>query len=88
MRVNYKADDYNDYVIAIESTSSGPIEILSDKSSGNSSDLKFLRFRTCLQTFSKRNRNRRRWYSKFSRPMFDSKENKELLKKGDRKSVV
>lgn len=82
MRVNYKADDYNDYVIAIESTSSGPIEILSDKSSGNSSDLKFLRFRTCLQTFSKRNRNRRRWYSKFSRPMFDSKENKELLKKG------
>lgn len=76
----FTADDYNDYVIAIESVSEGPIEILKD--SKDSDTLKFLRFRACLQTFSSRNRNRRRWYSKFTRPMFESPEIKELLAKG------
>lgn len=78
--VNFTADDYNDYVIAIESTSEGPVEIIKDAK--NSDGVNFLRFRTCLQTFSARNRNRRRWYSKFSRPMFESPEIKELLREG------
>lgn len=76
---NYLADNYNDYVIAIESTSEGPIEILKDE---NRNGLKFLRFRTCLQAFVNRNRNRRKWYSKFTRPMFESPEIKELLREG------
>lgn len=76
----FTADDYNDYVIAIESTSEGPIEIIKDTK--NSDGVNFLRFRTCLQTFFARNRNRRRWYSKFSRPMFESPEIKELLREG------
>ena len=78
--VNFTADDYNDYVIAIESTSEGPVEIIKDQK--NSDGVNFLRFKTCLQTFSARNRNRRRWYSKFSRPMFESPEIKELLREG------
>lgn len=78
--VNFTADDYNDYVIAIESTSEGPVEIIKDAK--NSDGVNFLRFRTCLQTFSARNRNRRRWYSKFSKPMFESPEIKELLREG------
>lgn len=76
----YLADNYNDYVIAIESTSEGPIEIL--KTPKDNNGLNFLRFRTCLQTFAARNRNRRRWYSKFSRPMFEAPEIKELLREG------
>lgn len=76
----FTADDYNDYVIAIESTSEGPIEILKDEK--NSDGVKFLRFRACLQAFVNRNRNRRKWYSKFTRPMFEAPEIKELLREG------
>ena len=73
-------DNYDAYVIAIESTSEGPVEIIKDAK--NKDGVNFLRFKACLQTFSERNRNRRRWYSKFARPMFDAPEIKELLKEG------
>lgn len=73
-------DKFDAYVVAIESTSSEPVEIIKDTK--NRDGVNFLRFRACLQTFSERNRNRRRWYSKFARPMFESREIKELLSKG------
>lgn len=73
-------DKESEYVIAIESTSTEPVEIIKD--SKNKDGVNFLRFKACLQTFGKLNRNRRMWYSKFARPMFESPEIKELLREG------
>lgn len=42
----------------------------------------FLRFRTCLQTFDGRNRNRRLWISRFMQIMLKAKEVLELLREG------
>lgn len=76
-------DNYTDFVIAIESVGDpdAKIEILSEGKLPNG-DLKFLRFRACLQAFINRNRNRRKWHVKYTRPMFEAKEVRELLREG------
>lgn len=76
----FMIDDFDAYVVAIESTSEGPIEIIKDGK--NKNGVNFLRFKACLQTFEGPNRNRRRWYSKYARPMFEAPEIKELLQAG------
>lgn len=69
-------DLYNDYAIVIESaTEPSKVEILKD-------ELNFLRFRTCLQTFNVRNRNRRLWLSKWAKPMIAAEEVQEMLREG------
>jgi hypothetical protein len=76
-------DNYLDYSIVVESMAepNQGFELLQEGKSRDGS-LSFLRFRACLQTFSDRNRNRRRWYAKWTRPMFESPEVKELLREG------
>lgn len=75
-------DDYNDFYIVVESFTENKTkpEILSvsDKSDG----LKFLRFRTCLQSFIGRNRNRRDWPLQIMQQMMNAPEVLELLKAG------
>lgn len=78
-----KIDNINDFVIAIESTTepNEGFELIKEGKT-SSGDLQFLRFRATLQSFVQRNRNRRKWVAKFTRPMFESKEVKELLREG------
>lgn len=77
------SDKYDDFVVAIESSTepNTDFEIISEHKGANGS-LSFLRFRTCLQTFAERNRNRRKWVSKWMKVMLDTPEIKELLVNG------
>lgn len=76
-------DNYLDYAVVIEEAMepNTDFEILSEKkdSGGN---LSYIRFRTGLQTFGSRNRNRRLWLSKWMRPMLNAPEVSELLREG------
>lgn len=77
-------DKFLDYSIVIEQTvdpDKRKIEII-DENKGQNGTINWLRFRACLHTFKGRNRNRRLWVSKWTRPMFEGKEVKELLSHG------
>lgn len=76
-------DNYLDFAIVVESMTepNKGFEILHEEK-GPNGELSFLRFRTCLQTFFGRNRNRRLWLSRFAKPMFEAPEIKELLREG------
>lgn len=81
----YLEDNYNDYFVVIESDipeEYKKLEILDDvKKNG----LNFLRFRSTLQTFGKRNRNTRLWpggkgQENYMKKMMSTKEVNELFK--------
>ena len=75
-------DNYLDYSIVIESQTepNKGFELLHEGK--NADGLSFLRFKTCLQTFGERNRNRRLWLSKWMRPMIAAPEVQELIRNG------
>jgi len=75
-------DNYLDYSIVIESATepNAGFEIIKEGKNGDG--VSFLRFKTCLQTFGSRNRNRRLWLSKWMRIMLEVPEIKELLREG------
>lgn len=79
---SFLADNYLDYSIVVESetTPNTNFEILKEGKNGDG--LSYLRFRSCLQTFGKRNRNRRLWISKWMRMMLEAEEVKELIANG------
>jgi hypothetical protein len=76
-------DNYLDYNIVVESATepNTGFQLLDEKKSPNG-DLSYLKFRACLQTFTGRNRNRRLWVTRWTRPMFEAPEIKELLQHG------
>lgn len=76
-------DNYNDFSIVIESETepNAGFELLKEGKSADGS-LSFLRFRSCLQTFGNRNRNRRLWVSKWMKPMINAPEVQELIRNG------
>ena len=78
----FMADNYNDYSIVIESQTepNTGFEIIGEGSDSNG--LHFLRFKSCLQTFGVRNRNRRLWQSKWMKPMINAPEVQELIRNG------
>ena len=73
-------DAYKDYFIVLEQTTPQDNKISIMKTESNS--LNFLRFKTCLQDFYGRNRNRRNWTSEIVRKMTEDKTFQELLRKG------
>ena len=75
-------DNYLDYSVVVESNTepNKGFEILHEGKTGN--DLSFLRFKTCLQTFGSRNRNRRLWFGKWMKMMIDAPEVQELFNNG------
>ena len=78
----FTVDNYLDYSVVIESNTepNQGFEILKD---GKTKDgLNFLRFKSCLQTFGNRNRNRRLWLSRWMRPMINAPEVQELIREG------
>lgn len=81
MKLNYD-DNYDDFTIVIESATEPQKPEIIHEEKGSNGDLSFLRFKARLQSFTKRNRNRRLWLAKFTRPMFEAKEVKELLAAG------
>lgn len=74
--------DFLDYSIVVESQTepNAGFELLSEGK--NENGISFLRFKSCLQTFGNRNRNRRLWQSKWMRPMIAAPEIQELLMAG------
>ena len=76
-------DNFLDYSIVIESNTepNQGFEIIGEGKDANNG-LSFLRFKSCLQTFGNRNRNRRLWLSKFMKPMINAPEVQELLRNG------
>lgn len=76
-------DNYLDYSIVVENATEPNMgfEMLPTENTSKD-ELHFVRFRACLQTFGKRNRNKRLWQSKWSRPMYESPEIKELIQNG------
>mgnify|MGYP004647418125 CR=1 FL=1 len=78
----FTADNYKDFFIVTESSvePNTGFEIIKD---GKRSDgLSFVRFKSCLQTFGKRNRNRRLWLTRFMKPMINAPEVQELIREG------
>lgn len=78
----FTADNFLDYSIVIESNTepNQGFEIIKD---GKTKDgLNFLRFKSCLQTFGNRNRNRRLWLSRWMKPMINAPEVQELIREG------
>lgn len=75
-------DNYLDYSIVIENTTEPNTGFEIVKEGKNAEGVSFLRFKTCLQTFGERNRNRRLWLSKWMRIMLQAPEVMELLKEG------
>ena len=75
-------DNYLDYSIVIESLTEPNQGFEIVKEGKNSDGLSFLRFKSCLQTFGDRNRNRRLWLSKWMRIMINAPEVQELLRNG------
>jgi len=78
---NLSQDNFNDFCVVVEQTSppDQKIDILEMK---DSNGLSFLRFRACLQSFNKRNRNGRLWRSEYMKAMLSTREIKELLDAG------
>lgn len=78
----YMMDNYLDYSIVVESNTepNTGFELIEEKSNNNG--LAYLKFKSCLQTFNGINRNRRRWYTKWVKPMINSPEIKELIQHG------
>lgn len=82
MQNNFFNDKYNDFCVVIENTLSPEdreTQIISHK---QDNELNFLRFRTCLQSFGRRNRNRRLWISKIMKQMLAEPHVNELLNAG------
>lgn len=81
MNNNALNDKFNDFFVVIEQTSprDQKIEIL-DMKDGNG--LSYLKFRACLQSFTKRNRNGRLWQSGYMKKMMTTREIQELLAAG------
>ena len=75
-------DNYLDYSIVIENTTEPNTGFEIVKEGKNSEGISFLRFKTCLQTFGARNRNRRLWLSKWMRVMLQAPEVQELIREG------
>lgn len=75
-------DNYLDYSVVIESNTepNEGFELLKEGKNGNV--LSFLRFKTCLQTFGNRNRNKRLWFGKWMKMMIDAPEVQELINNG------
>lgn len=75
-------DNYLDYSIVIESNTepNQGFEMISEGKTENG--LSYLRFKSCLQTFGNRNRNRRLWLSRFMKPMINAPEVQELIHNG------
>ena len=75
-------DKYLDFSIVVESQTepNQGFEIIGEGK--NSDGLSYLRFKSCLQTFGSRNRNRRLWQSKWMRPMISAPEIQELIMAG------
>lgn len=78
----YTADNYRDFFIVAESAVEPNTGFEIVKEGKTSDGLSFVRFKSCLQTFGKRNRNRRLWLSKFMKPMINAPEVQELLREG------
>lgn len=78
----YTADKYSEFVIVAESNTepNTGFEIL--KEFKGDDGLSYLRFKSCLQTFGNRNRNRRLWLSRFMKPMIAAPEIQELIREG------
>jgi hypothetical protein len=73
-------DKFSDFFIVVEQTSPGDkIEILKMEEVNG---LSYLRFRATLQSFTKRNRNRRLWFSKYMKIMMNAPEVLELVNAG------
>lgn len=77
----FSMDNFLDYFVVCESAvePNYGFEMIDDSPKNG---LKYVRFRACLQTFDKRNRNLRLWYSKFMKIMLRGKEVLELLREG------
>lgn len=75
-------DNFLDYSIVIESQTEPNLGFEIIKEGKNDNGLSFLRFKTCLQTFGHRNRNRRLWLSKWMKIMLNAPELLELLREG------
>ena len=75
-------DNFLDYHVVIESMTepNQGFEII--KEGKNANGLSFLRFKSCLQTYGERNRNRRLWLSKWMKIMLNALEVQELLREG------
>lgn len=75
-------DNYLDYSIVVESNTepNQGFEMISEGRTANG--LSYLRFKSCLQTFGNRNRNRRLWLSRFMKPMINAPEVQELIRNG------
>jgi hypothetical protein len=74
-------DKFSDFCIVVEQASPNEkIEILDMKDNPNG--LSYLRFRACLQSFIKRNRNNRLWQSGYMKIMMSTPEIRELLNAG------
>lgn len=73
------SEDFNNFFIVIEQVTSEPaknIELITDE------ELKFFRWRQCLQAADNRNRNGRLWPLKFLKPMTETDMIKERLLRG------
>lgn len=75
-------DRYLDFSIVVESNTEPNMGFEIVKEGKTESGLSYLRFKTCLQTFGTRNRNRRLWQSKWMKPMIAAPEIQELLMAG------
>ena len=78
----FMRDNYLDYSIVIESQTEPNTGFEIIKEGITKDGLSYLRFKSCLQTFGARNRNRRLWLSKWMRPMIAAPEVQELIRNG------
>lgn len=82
MREKDPFDNFMNYYAVIESAvpvEDREIEIIKCDDSNSAT---FIRFRTCLQSFNGRNRNRRLWIQRFMEQMLNTKEVHEMLRIG------
>lgn len=79
---NFYKDDYLDYYVVVEQASPENREMQILEKVNNINGLNYLRFRTCLQSFGRRNRNRRLWVSPIMKKMLAEPHVSELLNKG------
>lgn len=75
-------DEYLDYYAVIEQTSPDNSDTQIIESRQNDNGLNFLKFTACLQSFGKRNRNRRLWLDTIMKQMLAAPHVPELLRRG------
>ena len=75
-------DNYCDFFAVMEQALAPEERQFEILKTDNSNGLSFLRFRSCMQSFTKRNRNARLWPARFMKPMMQTKEILELLRAG------